>query len=103
MRGEMFTRRILLFVLGGATALWAQKYTGPRPPKTDLVYLVHADNLVPTETAEATQGSKKDQITYTIQGASSTARTPLAEPIFIMETDKVNAETLELYKLDVKN
>jgi hypothetical protein len=94
--------RSLVFVIGASTA-WAQKYTGPRPPKPDLLYLVHADNLVPTEISEAKQESKKNEITYTIQGTASTARTPLAEPIFIIETEKLQADNLELYRLEVKN
>src|SRR5262249_29292732 len=53
--------------------------------------------------AEASQKSNKNEISYSIPGASSPARTPLAEPIFIIESDKINAENLELYKLDVKN
>ena len=96
-------RSLSLLLLLGASAAWAQKYTGPRPPQKDLVYLVHADNLVPTEVSEAKQESKKNEVTYTIQGAASTARTPLAEPIFIIETDKIQAENLELYRLEVKN
>ena len=81
----------------------AQKYTGPRPPKPDVLYLVHADNLVPTEIAEAKQDSKKNEMTFSISGASSPARTPLAEPIFIIESDKISPERLELYRMDVKS
>lgn len=86
-------------------ALWgAEKYTGPRPPKTDMLYLVHADNLIPTEAAEAKEESgKKDETTYTMPGASSPARTPLAEPIFLIEADKILPERLELYRWEVKN
>ena len=87
-----------------STFAWAQeKYTGPRPPKADVVYLAHADNLVPTEVTEAKEESKKDEVTYTIPGATSAARTPLAEPIFILQTDKFQPEQLELYRMDVKN
>ncbi len=85
------------------TAASAQKYTGPRPPKPDVLYLVHADNLVPTEIAEAKQDSKKNEMTFSISGASSPARTPLAEPIFIIESDKISPERLELYRMDVKS
>lgn len=80
----------------------AQKYDGPRPPKADLLYLVHADNLIPTETTDAKPDSKKDSVTYTIAGTASPARTPLAEPIFIIESDKIVPDRLELYRLDVK-
>ena len=30
-------------------AVAAEKYTGPRPPKADVPYLLHADNLIETE------------------------------------------------------
>ena len=61
-------------------------------------------NLVATEAAEAKQESgKKDETTYTLAGANSPARTPLAEPIFLIESDKVLPERLELYRWDVKN
>jgi len=103
----MLTRRSLLLafplILLLASAASAQKYTGPRPPKPDVLYLLHADNLIPTETAEATEDSKKNEVTYTVPGTSSPARTPLAEPIFIIQTNKIQADRLELYKMDVKN
>ena len=92
---------VALLVCG--VALLAQKYSGPRPPQRDLLYLVHASNLVPTEAVQAHEETKKDNITYWIGGPSSPARTPLAEPIFLLATDKLSAESLELYKFDIKN
>ncbi len=86
-----------------ALAATAQSYKGPRPPKADVVYLVHASNLVPTEVAEAREDSKKNSTTYSVPGANSSARTPLAEPIFVLMSDKINAESLELYRMEVKN
>jgi hypothetical protein len=91
---------VALGVLLAATLAWTADYTGPRPPKPDLVYLMHADNLIPAEAAEAKQ-EKND--TYTVAGATSPARTPLAEPIFLMQSDKITPESLELYRLDVKS
>ncbi|MDQ2898245.1 MAG: hypothetical protein M3Y07_00415 [Acidobacteriota bacterium] len=75
------------------------------PPKPDIPYLVHADNLVETESAEAREqkASKKDEITYSISGAASPVKTPLASPIFLLQTDKLNADKLQLYKLDARN
>jgi hypothetical protein len=78
--------------------LAAEKYDGPRPPKPDVAYLVHADSLIPTEALEA----KDDGGLYTVPGASSTARTPLAEPIFLIQSDKILPERLELYRWEVK-
>lgn len=78
-------------------------YNGPRPPKSDIPYLLHGSALVPTEVVEAKEeGTKKDETTYVIDGAASSARTPLAEPIFLFESDKINPERLELYRLEVK-
>ena len=95
--------RSLLLWLVILCPLWAQKYDGPRPPKKDVVYLLHASNLVATEVQEAQQEGKKDSTTYSVAGAASPARTPLAEPIFVLASDKISAESLELYKFDVKN
>jgi hypothetical protein len=96
--------RTFLLVMITAAASFAQKYTGPRPPKPDVIYLVHADNLVPTEVTEAKQeGSKKNELTYSIAGAAAPARTPLAEPIFLIEADKISPQSLELYKAEVKS
>ena len=79
-----------------------QEYSGPRPPKPDLPYLMHADNLVATEAGEAREEQRKNESTYTISGAASPARTPLAEPIFLLLSDKIAPESLELYRLEVK-
>jgi len=98
----MLTRSLFLTISIGAATLWAQKYTGPRPPKPDVLYLVHADTLIPTEVTDAKQDSKKNDVTYTIAGTSSPARTPLAEPIFIIQGDKIQPQSLELYKMEVK-
>lgn len=95
--------RFAILLLACAATLAAQKYTGPRPPKPDVLYLVHADNLVPTEITEANEEKKKDDIIATVQGASSPARTPLAEPIFLIEADKLVPDKFELYKLESKN
>ena len=85
-----------------ASAAAAQKYTGPVPPKPDVPYLVHADNLVETEAAQAKEDDRGKEILYSVEGTSSAVRTPLAEPIFIIETQKVVAEKLELYKFEIK-
>ncbi len=97
-------QRLLTVLLLLVAAAWAaDRYEGPRPPKPDLLYLVHADNLIPTEAAEAKDESKKDETTYTMPGVSSPARTPLAEPIFLIDADRVAPDRLELYRWEVKN
>lgn len=95
--------RAVLALLLCAGALWAQNdYTGPRPPKPDLPYLLAADNLIPTEATQATEQQKKDESIYTIPGATSPARTPLAEPAFLFESQKISPDTLGLFRLEVK-
>ncbi len=82
----------------------AADYKGPRPPKPDIPYLLHGSKLIETEAVEAKEEQgKKDETTYEIEGAASTAKTPLAEPIFLMESDKISPDRLELYRLEVKN
>jgi len=95
--------RILPLLAVAAFTASAQKYTGPMPAKPDLPYLKHASNLVPTEAVMAKEDKKKEDVTYVIEGADSSAKTPLASPIFIMQSDKINPDRLGLYKLDVKN
>jgi hypothetical protein len=100
----MMSRTILLLLASCLCALSQPKYNGPKPDKPDLPYLVHADNLVPTEAREAREEKgKKEQLTYIVAGAASTAKTPLASPIFLVQTQELDANKLQLYKLDVKN
>jgi hypothetical protein len=85
------------------SGLAQEQYSGPRPPKPDIPYLLHADNLIPTEVGEAREGQKdKKQMSYVIPGEASTARTPLAEPIFLFQSDKIPPESLQLFRLEVK-
>jgi hypothetical protein len=100
----MVFRTTLVMPLVLACAALAQKYSGPRPPKPDVPYLVHADNLVETEIGEAKeQKGKKEEITYVIAGANSPAKTPLASPIFLIEAQNIAADHLQLYRLESKN
>jgi hypothetical protein len=86
-----------------ALGLAEEQYSGPRPPKPDIPYLLHADNLVETEVGEARQEQRgKNETSYAISGEASPARTPLAEPIFLFQSDKIPAESLQLFRLEVK-
>jgi hypothetical protein len=79
------------------------KYTGPRPPKPDLPYLMHADNLEPTQAAEAKEEQVKNLVVYALAGPACAAKTPLAGPIFLIQTEKLDAAKLELYRMEVKD
>jgi len=94
--------RWLLVLLVLTLPLLAQKYSGPRPEKPDLPYLVHADNLVATEPGEAKQEDRKNELYFVVPGAASTARTPLSSPIFLMISNDIVPQSLHLYKMDSK-
>jgi hypothetical protein len=96
-------RRTLPLFFAVACTVYGQKYNGPRPPKPDIPYLKHADSLLSTEVAEAKEEKRKDDILYVVAGANSSARTPLASPIFLFQSEKILPDKLQLYKLDTKN
>ena len=96
-------RYVFSILLLAMLAAGADDFTGPRPPKADVLYLVHASNLVSTEVTEASQEGKKDESTFSVAGAASSARTPLAEPIFLLRSEKIRPDALELYRFEVKN
>jgi hypothetical protein len=99
--GLLLSTMTVMVVSNALTA--ADKYTGPRPAKADVPYLLHAENLVETEIGEAKEESRKDGKVYTLSGAASPVRTPLAEPIFLIRVEKLNPDKLALYPLEVKN
>jgi hypothetical protein len=95
--------RILPLAAAALFAAHAQSSTDLKPPKPDVPYLKQADNLIPTEVAQAQEEKKKNDSTYVIAGAASTAKTPLALPIFIFQSDKIPVDSLQLFRLEVKN
>ena len=99
---RLVTSAFVVLALAGLVP-GAEKYMGPRPPKADVPYLVHADNLLETEAGLATTETRKDATYAILKGATSPVKTPLAEPIFILRTDKFSAEKFEVYKLEEKN
>jgi len=80
-----------------------EKYSGPRPDKPDIPYIVQAGNLIETEVAQATESHQKKDTIYTVAGASSSAKTPLAEPSFILLSKSVSPEALQLFRFQVVN
>jgi hypothetical protein len=59
--------------------------------------------LIETEATEAREETKKDTTVAVVPGAAARARTPLAEPVFIIRTEKLSAEKISAFKMDVKN
>lgn len=93
----------LALLLGcAATAQSQKKYSGPKPPKADVPFLLHATKLVETEVLTATESQEKNAQVYTVPGSTSPARTPLSEPILLFQSDKINPDKLSLFKLEVR-
>ena len=63
----MLLRTVLAVMLLAPFAFAADKYDGPVPPKPDVPYLVHADNLIETEVAQAREDRKNDS-TFVMSG-----------------------------------
>ncbi len=97
-------RIITIAILFVAYLVGQPKYTGPKPPKKNVPYLVHAGNPVETEVSTAFQIINNDLITYVISGEKSTARTPLASPIFVIEPAALtDVEKFRLFRLEAKD
>lgn len=80
--------------------LIAQSYAGPAPVKADVPYLLHAGNLIQTEVAEAKESKTSSGSTFSINGAKSPVKTPLASPIFILRAEKIVPERLQVFALE---
>ena len=97
------TRWILPLFAIAVAAAQTPKYAGPVPPKTDLPYLKHANNLVETEAVDFKEDRTNDDVLFTVPGDASPAKTPLALPVFLIKTVKLNPERLQMYRLEAKN
>ena len=60
-----------------------------------------AGSLIATEAVKAKEEKRKEGTVFVIPGAASPVKTPMAEPIFIFTSDKIPADTLQLYRLGV--
>jgi hypothetical protein len=99
----MGTRILCLLLLSTAWLCSDEKYNGPVPPKPDLPYLLQAKKLIDVEIGKAREEHRKDETVYVISGAASSARTPLPEPIFILDARQLAPQQIELFRLEVKD
>lgn len=99
---SFLTAAILAIATQAVPALAQGKYAGPRPDKADIVYLQHVDRLIETETGQAVQSEEKNRTIYRVAGASSPVRTPMAEPILLFKSEKVNPDKLTMYRMAVE-
>lgn len=103
MKLSIATLAVALLLLAGLPAAAQKKYTGPRPPKADAPFLVNANQLLPIETGEARESQGKNETNYSVGGSTSPAKTPIPEPVFLFQSDKINPERLSLYRMETKN
>jgi len=99
---ELWLRGALLAALlaiAPAAAQAPKKYTGPRPPKADVPYLLHATRLIETEKNSAAETKTKEGTLYTVSGAESPVKTPVPEPIFLFRSEKINPDSLAMYRM----
>ena len=82
-----------------APAQSQKKYDGPRPPKADVPFLLHATRLIELESSTAVQSAAKDGTLYTVEGATSPVKTPVPEPILLFKADKINPGKLTLFRM----
>jgi len=95
------TLYLLLLVVGWLSC--EEKYDGPVPPKPDLPYLLQAKKLTEIEVCQARVEHRNDLTVSVIAGPSSSARTPLPEPIFILDARQLAPQRIELYPLEVRD
>jgi len=94
---------VLLALLAAFAAPAFAEESAIAPPKADVPYLLHAGNLVEAIHTQATEERKKDTVTYVVPGVTSTTRTPLAGPEFVLLSEKLDPNTLRLYTFEVRN
>lgn len=104
MKRRTFCQTLPFIVTLTLSAQEAQeKYSGPKPPKKDVPFLLHADKLIETEIEPAQESKTKEGQVFFVPGTTSPARTPLAEPIFLFSPDRLRADQLGLFRFEVKN
>jgi hypothetical protein len=102
MKTSIATLAALALVLAALPAAAQKKYTGPRPPKPDALFLIQGGNLLPVETGEARESQGKNETNYAVDGAASQTKTPIPEPVFLFQSDKINPERLSLFRMETK-
>lgn len=75
----------------------------PDPPKKDVPYIIHATNLLETETNQAKEETRKDEQIAAVPGANAPVKTPLAGPEFLLESESIPPNKLQLFKMESKN
>ncbi|MGQ9918370.1 MAG: hypothetical protein ACUVS7_13205 [Bryobacteraceae bacterium] len=99
MHRFLISAAVMILLPIPAPAQSSRKYTGPRPEKPDVPYLLHASRLIEVEKSVAAESKIKEGTLYTVPGAESPVKTPVPEPIFLFRAGKINPESLALYRM----
>lgn len=99
MHRFLISAAVMILLPIPAPAQSSRKYTGPRPEKPDVPYLLHASRLIEVEKSVATESKTKEGTLYTVPGAESPVKTPVPEPIFLFRAGKINPESLALFRM----
>ena len=68
----------LALLLGCATmALGQKKYTGPKPAKADVPFMLHAGVVIESASSIAKESQEKVATLYTVPGSTSPSCTPI--------------------------
>ena len=102
MRLSWLTLAVALLVVTALPVAAQKKYTGPRPAKSDVPFLQHGKKLIEVESGEAHESPGKGETEYSIAGATSPTKTPVPEPVFLFQSDKINPDRLSLFRMEVK-
>jgi hypothetical protein len=94
---------VVFFAVCAALGFTQESYSGPRPPKKDLPYLLEASKLIPAEVVSKTGSEADRQSVFSVPGTTSPAKTPLPEPIFLFSPDQLHADQFLLRKLESKD
>src|SRR5579875_641858 len=100
-RATMSRRTLLVYALLAIAACAHAQDKGPKPAQKDLPYLLEANKLIPTDQQPATRATAKDDVTVTVAGATSKARTPIPEPIFLFSAGQIDPQQFELIRFQV--
>ena len=100
---DMLTGNLVVWTLFLLASPARGQQRPPAPPKPDLPYIIHATNLVETESSRAIDQTKKNEQWYFVEGASSGVETPMARPEFLLKSENLDPDSLELYRFEPKN
>ena len=98
----MTIKKQLLFIALTVNFVFIAK-SQERPPKFDVPFLVHADNLIETESNVAVEQQIKKELFYQVQNPSSGVSTPMARPEFVVLTNDMDPHGLRLYAFELNN